>query len=323
MTETGKKNKKPAVMIIKIVLIVIIIAGAAIIVFNLLPHGQSDDFPKGPPMPGAINIADNSSRDVISVNVVKAEKSSIDEYIKTNGDIISRKNVNIYPDTSGKLVRLHVSLGDFVQKNQVIGEVDPSKPGSVYTHNYVKSPISGTITGLPTDIGSTVTTQTPIAAVGDLGNIVIQSFISERFVSKIKIGQLLFFSLEAYPGVTFTAKIVEKSPILDRESRTLEIWAKPEPPDSRIQAGMFPSIKLITQHKENVIVVPKECIVHSHTSSWVFVVMENNTARKKMVKTGLESDGMVEITAGLDIGDVIVTRGQYALSDGVSVNIIE
>jgi hypothetical protein len=236
MTETGKKNKKPAVMIIKIVLIVIIIAGAAIIVFNLLPHGQSDDFPKGPPMPGAINIADNSSRDVISVNVVKAEKSSIDEYIKTNGDIIS---------------------------------------------------------GLPTDIGSTVTTQTPIAAVGDLGNIVIQSFISERFVSKIKIGQLLFFSLEAYPGVTFTAKIVEKSPILDRESRTLEIWAKPEPPDSRIQAGMFPSIKLITQHKENVIVVPKECIVHSHTSSWVFVVMENNTARKKMVKTGLESDGMV------------------------------
>jgi multidrug efflux pump subunit AcrA (membrane-fusion protein) len=278
--------------------------------------------------PGDMNrqfpsVPDAGLENSVSVNVITAEKKSIKEYIITNGDVISRSSVNIYPDTAGRFIRLYVSLGDYINKGQIIGEVDPSKPGSVYSHNNVVSPISGTVTELPTDLGSSVTTQSAVAVIGDLDDLIIQCFISEKYVSKITTGNLASFTLEAYPDTLFQARIIEKSPVIDKSTRTLEIRLAPEPMDNRIQPGMYAAIELTTQKKENVIVIPDSCIIKSGDSYSVFVIGKEQKAEKRNVKSGLSSDGFTEITEGLLEDEIIVSRGQNLLSDETPVNIVK
>jgi membrane fusion protein, multidrug efflux system len=122
--------KSRAKLITRIVLIVLITAVAALITVNILFKGQ--DSRMGGPPPGANTPSMNSgfgfdpeASNIVSVNVIKTEKNKIEEYIKTNGDVLSKSSVNIYPDTSGRLVELYVSLGEYIRKGQIIGEVDP------------------------------------------------------------------------------------------------------------------------------------------------------------------------------------------------------
>ncbi|MBN2351236.1 MAG: efflux RND transporter periplasmic adaptor subunit [Spirochaetales bacterium] len=335
-----EKNKKASGVSARIILIAIIAVGTALILVSLIPgisgggrsaagnpRGPAQGVPGegGPQGAAPFDPAAGGPPEIptVSVQVLTVKKTSLEEYIKTNGDIVSRNSVDVYPDIAGKLVRLRVSLGEAVAKGQVIADVDPSKPGSVYTLNGVRAPIAGTITELPADIGSTVGTQTAVAVVGDLGRLMIRCFIGERYVARVGVGQKASVSLEAYPGVPFSARVAEKSPVLDRASRTLEIRLTVDPPDARIQSGMFAAVKLVTLRRERVLAVPRECLVTSSGATGVFVVGDDNIARAREVKTGMSSDGFVEIVSGLAPGDRVVQRGQNVLADGATVRVAE
>ena len=103
--------------------------------------------------------------------MTEAVSGQITDLLEVNGDVIPDSSVDLYADNSGKLSRLYVELGDYVRKGQIIAEVDPSKPGMSYTANPVKAAISGTVTSLPMDIGATVSTQVPLATVGQLQHL--------------------------------------------------------------------------------------------------------------------------------------------------------
>jgi membrane fusion protein (multidrug efflux system) len=337
MTEKHHNKKKTGVST-KIILIAIIALGSTLILISLipaisggpaagssrgaLPGGPEGGGPQGAP-PFGPAASGPSDTEVVAVHIHTITRRDLEEYIKTNGDVVSRNSVDVYPDIAGKLVRLRVSLGDPVSKGRVIADIDPSKPGSVYTLNGIRAPIAGTITELPADIGSTVGTQTAVAVVGDLGRLMIRCFIGERSVARVKVGQKATVTLEAYPGVTFPARIEEKSPVLDRATRTLEIRLAVEPPDARMQSGMFASVKLVTLRKERIVAIPKDCLIASDGGTHVFVAGDDNVARRRDVKTGLLSDGFVEIISGLAEGERVVRRGQNVLSDGAAVRIAE
>ena len=50
--------------------------------------------------------------------------------------------------------------------------------------------------------------------------------------------------------------------------------------------------------------------------------MENDTAKKVTVQTGVVGDGVTEITGGLTGGETLVTKGQSYLSDGAAVRVV-
>ena len=116
------------------------------------------------------------------------ELKLIKDYIELNGDVKAKVETTLFPDAMGKLVNIRVNIGDFVRKNQIIAEIDPSKPGMNFALSPVKTTITGTVTSLPIEIGSTVTLQTAIAKVGQLNELEIVTYISEKYIRKMKKG---------------------------------------------------------------------------------------------------------------------------------------
>jgi len=152
----------------------------------------------------------------------------------------------------------------------------------------------------------------------------VETFVPERFSNAARRGLAAQVTLEAFPGETFMAVVDELSPVLDPASRTLRIRLRfSGRMDPRIKAGMFATVTLITNARRNVPVIPRGSAIHNHGSWTVFTVDERNIATSREVSLGLESEDLIEVVRGLEVGDIVVSAGQNFLSDGDPVRIVE
>ena len=147
------KNKVDTIIKIVIVVLIAIFLGLSFFTIQatnkktleMASRGNAGAPPAGqmPPqggMPGDPNKqADKKiNANAISVSVKTMKKETIQSTIKVTGDISSTSEINIFPDTSGKVTRILKNLGETVSKGEIIAYVDPSKPGS----SYVSSPVT-------------------------------------------------------------------------------------------------------------------------------------------------------------------------------------
>lgn len=259
-----------------------------------------------------------------SVRTAPITRSTIQDYIETNGDIVVDSTVDVNPYVSGKLVSIRVPLGARVEAGQLLAEIDPSTPGSTYSLNPVNAPISGTITSLPASVGAKVSTTSVIAKIGvlDATGLQVSARIPERYVGVLKTGLNAAISLEAYPGTTFAATVTRVSPVVDSTSRTKEIRLSFDRADPRINAGMFAKVKLNTTTYQDRLTVSENAIQSDSSGDYVFVVGTDNAVSRRKVDLGVTVDGVVEVKSGLKEGDVVVVDGASVLTDGSTVKII-
>lgn len=113
------------------------------------------------------------------------------------------------------------------------------------------------------------------------------------------------------------------SPAADSQTKLYTVEAYIDNSNGQLKPGMFATVKLVVDTKENTISVPLNTVIEKDDEKYVFTVDSNNTAHKTDVETGLKNDESIEITSGVNMGDVVVISGQDFLSDGGSVNVVE
>lgn len=262
---------------------------------------------------------------VFAVNAYKVTPTNLDDYLEFGGDVDAASSVAVMPDTAGKISQVNVKVGDKVSKGQIIAAVDASRPGMVFTDSPVRAPVAGTITYFPGVIGTSVAQSSVIAKVASTNNLEIETSVPERFISRISMNQKAELSFNAYPGEKFAAHITEISPVLDTSSRTMTIKLSVDKHDAKIKIGMYAKIHLVTEHKQNVCVLPYGTVITRKGETFVFTVADDGDKKKAVltpVKVGIRVDNLQEIVDGISEGDIVITKGQTLLSDGSLVNVI-
>ncbi len=277
----------------------------------------------------AAKAADDSSDEILyAVTAKKLSEATLDDYLEFGGDVDSVSSVSVMPDMAGKLSAVKVSVGDNVVKNQIIAYVDASRPGYNYSESPVKAPAAGRIISLVTNIGTTVSQAMPVAKISNTEEMEIKINVPERFISRVKEGQRVELTFDAYPGEIFGAKVSEVSPVLDNSSRTMLTKVRIVQRNNKIKIGMYARVKLITETHANSIVLSSTAIVTREGNPYVFVLNqaasedEKPTVHQQAVKLGLTIDDKTEIVEGLTAGQIVVTKGQSLLSDGSKVNVV-
>ncbi|GHV91301.1 membrane protein [Spirochaetia bacterium] len=308
-----EQSKKPAIKKFFIVMICALIAAGLVFIPSLLAEAQNNST-------GTADAAE-VIEPVYSVRVTGAEKATLEACLEVNGNIVSEHQVEVFPETSGKLAEVQVALGTRVEKGQLIAEIDPSRPGAVYSHSPVYAPITGTVCAVPLAAGSTVSPLNSIATIAVVEDLEIEALIPEREVSQLKVNQRAQVSLQAFPKEVFNATVVRVSPVLDPYSRTKKIVLRFDRKDSRINAGMFAQLKINTRIYPDVLTVPAEAIVDVYGKPAVYVCKDGRVTLRE-VSAGVTIDRLTEIKAGLAAGEQVVVQGQQFLADGASVKLI-
>ncbi|MCL2243052.1 MAG: efflux RND transporter periplasmic adaptor subunit [Treponema sp.] len=309
-----KKSK-----IITAAILLLIILFAALIAINLFAPEQQRRGAGGAPGAGG----GRASRIATTVRVTPVAPGTIEKSVIINGEVLPRNQVTIYPTVAGKLTESLFSIGNRVNRGDVVAMIDPSRPGEVFSQNPVISTVSGTVLQSPYSIGDTLTTQSGIYVVGDLASLLVETYVPERFVASLRQGLRAVLKFEAIAGETFNAEVTELSPVLDPASRTMRIRLRFLNQDSRIRAGMFATVSLVTNRRVDVPVIPRIAVINTYGSWIVFTVDENNNAIRREITLGIDSEDFVEVLSGLELGERVVTAGQNFLSSGDLVRIVE
>lgn len=305
-----------------LVFLVLLAAAAAAVLFVSCSRPSGKDAQTAAAKPGAPG-KDAAQPTVFPVSVTEAVNGDLNDYITVTGGVEAANQVDVYADTSGQLVKRYVTLGQYVRQNEVVAEVDPSRPGQNFVPNPVRAPIAGTITSLPADIGTRITQGVPVVRIATLGQLEIHTQVAERYIGAIRLGESGLVSLEPYPSESFAARVAELSPVVDPQTRTMDITLRFDRQDPRVKPGMFAEIRIITNHRSNLVKIPSDAIVERDDRRFVFVVGGEGTVVQRDVTVGIEIDGKAEITAGLSAGEKLVVKGQTLLANGASVKVIE
>lgn len=171
----------------------------------------------------------------------------------------------------------------------------------------VRAPFAGIVAKVNVKKGDSVSSATTLATLITKQKIAEIS-LNEVDVAKIKVGQKSTLTFDAIEGLSITGEVAEID-TLGTVSQGVVTYAVKiifDTQDERVKSGMSVSATIITDVKQDVLLVPNAA-VKSNGEQYV-EVLENNVPRNQTVETGLSNDTMTEITSGLKEGDRVVTQ---------------
>jgi cobalt-zinc-cadmium efflux system membrane fusion protein len=202
--------------------------------------------------------------------------------------------------------KLHV-LGFSEQHVKEISETHQISP--IIT---LYAPISGKIIEHNAILGAMVDQETEILTIMDPSLLCIHADIYERDIAKIRIGQDVIASVPAYPREAFTGKITYISDVLHEETRTITVRSEVDNKEYKLKPGMFADINILLNHRAEALVLPVEAILDDKQDKIVFIKLAGKYI-PQVIKTGAEHGGFIEILAGLQENDIVVTSGNFQL----------
>jgi membrane fusion protein (multidrug efflux system) len=182
----------------------------------------------------------------------------------------------------------------------------------------LKAPFSGIIGLRVVSVGDYVREGADLVNLQAIDPLKVDFRVPETFLKQVQVGQAVEVTLDALPGKTYEGKVFALDPLVDAAGRAIVIRAQVRNQDTAMRPGMFARVTLITREQKEALMLPEEAVVPQGTERYVFRVTDSRAVRVK-VETGARRDGKVEILAGLNKDDVVVTAGQLKLRDGILV----
>ncbi|MGB7785058.1 MAG: HlyD family efflux transporter periplasmic adaptor subunit [Salinimicrobium sp.] len=155
----------------------------------------------------------------------------------------------------------------------------------------VSSKINGTVYALLKNAGEIVTINQPLASIGSTDNFVVEMLVDEVDIVKLKKGQPVLLTLDAYGSRIFKAKLSKIYPEKDERNQTFLVEAIFEEQPKVLYPGLSGEANIIVSQKDSALVIPRTYLIGTDK-----VKTENGFIN---VRTGLESIDSVEIVSGL------------------------
>jgi Cu(I)/Ag(I) efflux system membrane fusion protein len=129
----------------------------------------------------------------------------------------------------------------------------------------------------------------------------------------IQTGDPVDMKLEAIPGKVFTGRVGYIYPYAEAKTRTIKVRLEFANPDLDLRPDMFADVTIHAQRKVDAVVIPSEAVVRSGEREQVFVVRGPGKFEPRVVKTGVQSQGLVQIIDGVSPGEEVVTSSQFLI----------
>jgi membrane fusion protein (multidrug efflux system) len=168
-------------------------------------------------------------------------------------------------------------------------------------------------------VGDYVKDGADMVTIEDLSQVLVDFRLPERFIARVKPGQVVDVSLDAIPGRQFTGRVDALDSLIDANGRSLLVRARLDNPGGLLKSGLFARARIVFARRENALTVPEEALVPQGGKQYLIKVVDGPTGKVSQrieANIGLRLPGRVEILDGLTVGDKVVTAGQTRLMRG-------
>jgi RND family efflux transporter MFP subunit len=223
-------------------------------------------------------------------------------------------------DAAETAKRAATAQRDLAKANVAQADAALRRAREVQRDTTLVSPIDGVIVERNLDAGSQVAPgDKPIVVVADLRTMKLEAGVSELEAGRLKVGMPVRVTVQARPGETFEGRLATIAPEVDARNRHFAIQVRVSNPRGVLLAGMYGSAAIPLERAAQVVAVPRDAIV-TRDGKRVALRVESAVLRQVPVTEGLSDGRLVQISAGLQAGDVVVADARQDVAVGSKVN---
>ncbi len=197
--------------------------------------------------------------------------------------------------------------------------------GLVKTQFDIYAQSSGVVTARNVAVGDFVSRGSSLFEVVDLSQVWVIFDAYESDLGGIKRGDEVSFTVSAYPGKKFTAKVAFIDPSINPSTRTLSVRAEAANPGQELKPEMFVSgvIRASNSRKESGLMLPKTAILWTGKKSIVYVKKGSKDApsfEMREVTLGSTTGDQYMVLNGLEEGEEVVVNGVFTIDSAAQLS---
>jgi multidrug efflux pump subunit AcrA (membrane-fusion protein) len=316
-----------------------LIALIAIVISGCHRHPSEDE--ENPTQPAAITMAVSGAR--VAVKRMRSE-------LRLLGTTEARRHISLRAPAAGRVLGLNIQTGDRVRRGEVVAhlvsreveaaenglavarQLDPAgAPSLTYSvKRYADS--AGVAVMIPEDAvvaqrivspGQLVADLDQLADLIDPKSIFVSAAVPVDKLATIRPGMDAIVTSPLFPGIDFPAQVAGMSPSFNQAGATsaarIEFTGRRRIEESGAPVEVIITIKVVA----NAAVIPAAALFEDPTdgSFYIFVAGNDGQMHRKKVTIGIQSQDEVQVTSGVHDGQIVITSGGYALSDGIKVKV--
>lgn len=232
------------------------------------------------------------------------------------------KNPTLQNETARELARIDLDIArasfnrvtngptqeelDALQIAITNAQLDLDAAKNALAQTKLTAPFAGTVTEITVREGELVGGFNPLATIADLKQLQIAADIDEIDVANVAVGQSVEVRLDAFPGETFSGKLLRLFPAASTQRGTTVYSAIVDfdPKNFKVRLGMGANLKILTVEKKGVLIVPNRALKNVGTRKAVHIVAPGEP-RDVTVQVGVTNGSETEILSGVNAGDVV------------------
>ena len=204
----------------------------------------------------------------------------------------------------------------------------------------IRAPFPGIVVSKDAQVGEMVSpnsagggfTRTGIATIVDMKSNEIEVDVNESYIARVKEGQLVKATLDAFPNDPYDAKVRTVIPTADRQKATVKVRITILKLDDKILPDMGVKVAFLEEEPaavkkkgaekapQAIAYIPKSAVRSDSSASFVYLFRDGRVERRA-VSLGLDRGTDIAVMAGLTPGDSVVVKGPESLHDGDKVEI--
>lgn len=187
----------------------------------------------------------------------------------------------------------------------------------------LRAPFDGRVITRNITRGEVVETDQKLFTVANLTDVWVVGNVPEKDVRFIRKDQTVNVVLAAYPHAIFSGTITYVGDTLDPATRTMSLRVTVPNPDRLLKPEMFAIISVYVTSSPEALSIPLAAVHDGPAGTMVFVQRETGVFETRTVKLGNEEGDGVRVLDGVKAGELIVTKGSFALKSEIERHKIE
>ena len=195
-----------------------------------------------------------------------------------------------------------------------INQIESS--GQVRENFPVYANVSGVISEITVEEGDYIKTGSPLVKVANLNSVWAIFDAYENQLNLFKEGLTLNVTPKSYPSETFKGKVSFVAPILNNQTRTLEVRAELDNKKGMLKPGMFVQAEVeVSNTQDESLTIPESAVLWTGKRSLVYIQPNPGNAIFEMreVELGNLMNGSYVVNSGLKSGDFVVAKGTFTV----------
>jgi RND family efflux transporter MFP subunit len=204
----------------------------------------------------------------------------------------------------------------------------------------VRAPFTGVVTVKAAQAGEIVSpssagggyTRTGIGTIVDMDSLEVEVDVSENFINRVRPGQPATVKLNAYPDWEIPAHVIAVIPTADRSKATVKVRVGFKERDARILPDMGARVSFLSEPSQDknegaavrvtAVVVPTDAVQANGDTGTVFIINENDTVERRVVRLGARTNEGQLVLSGLPGGTRVAASNLGALTDGARIHVV-